>query len=606
MKNQKPFITVLLSIFIVVMLLMGCSKEALNTVETTMDTTEPVTLLSTEEQIPADNSLTALELVKLMGNGINLGNTMEAYGHDTLGTEAEITTYETLWGQPETTKAMIQGMKDAGFDTLRIPVAWTNAMDFESGDYTIGAAYLDRVEEIVNYALDAGLYVIVNDHWDGGWWGMYGSATETTRNSANNLYISMWTQIAKRFQDYSDKLIFESANEELGDRLNDVTVAEDSGTLSKDDCYQLTNQINQTFVDTIRSSEGHNSERFLLIAGYNTDITATSDERFKMPTDVIENKLLLSVHYYTPWQYCGTDSVTSWGTQNHYKEQNKLLKLMTKFTDMGYGIVIGEYAVLPTADGTIKDNTVDFYRNFLDNCDLYGYVPMLWDTNSFFKRDALRIVDTGIAELFKERSYETQASLTDEKVKANAQISMDQAVDFAAANNADIDKPTLNGDEGAVAWIMFNSNDGQVTYSVGDLYDPSLKTAGVDATDVEITGPGTYTIGLDFTGTSAGYANNSSFSAIGISNGELLYPGYIITITEITVSDMPYMLSGTPYTTTDDGKCTRLNLYNSWVGSIPTEARTATGDTSKVSATVMSGLGHAKNISITFEYGPAK
>ncbi|GFH96241.1 xyloglucan-specific endo-beta-1,4-glucanase BoGH5A [Lachnospiraceae bacterium] len=121
--------------------------------------------------------LTALEVVRLMGNGINLGNTMEAYGRAHLGTDARPTQYETFWGQPVTTREMLEGMKAAGFDTLRLPVAWTNMMDFESGDYTIDPAYLDRVEEIVGYARSAGMYVIINDHWDGGWWGMFGSAS---------------------------------------------------------------------------------------------------------------------------------------------------------------------------------------------------------------------------------------------------------------------------------------------------------------------------------------------------------------------------------------------------------------------------------------------
>ena len=121
--------------------------------------------------------LTALEVTELMGNGINLGNTMEAYGRKDLGTEAETARYETFWGQSVTTQEMLDGMKAAGFDTLRLPVAWTNMMAFESGDYTINSAYLDRVEEIAGYARNAGMYVIINDHWDGGWWGMFGSAS---------------------------------------------------------------------------------------------------------------------------------------------------------------------------------------------------------------------------------------------------------------------------------------------------------------------------------------------------------------------------------------------------------------------------------------------
>ena len=272
--------------------------------------------------------LTSLELVTLMGNGINLGNTMEAYGRAVYGTTASVSSYETYWGQPVTTQEMITAMKNAGFDSLRIPIAWTNAMNYESGDYTIREDYLNRVEEIINYALNEDMYVIINDHWDGSWWGMFGSASEETRRQAMELYISMWTQIAERYKEYSDYLIFESANEELGSRLNDVDVAADSGTLSEQECFELTNTINQTFVDTIRGTGGNNAQRFLLIAGYNTDIQKTCDSRFVMPTDTAENKLMISVHYYTPWGYCGNSSLSVWGTKRNYGEQNTLLEMM--------------------------------------------------------------------------------------------------------------------------------------------------------------------------------------------------------------------------------------------------------------------------------------
>ena len=263
----------------------------------------------------ADSDLTALELAERMGNGINLGNTMEAFGRSSYGTNAATSKYETFWGMPVTTQEMISGMKAAGFDSLRVPVAWTNAMNYESGDYTIGEDYLNRIDEIISYAINADMYVIVNDHWDGGWWGMFGSASAETRAAAMELYTSMWSQIAARYEKYSDKLIFESANEELGDRLNDTDVAKDSGTLSQTDCYRVANEINQAFVDTVRATGGNNANRFLLIAGYGTDITATCDSRFHMPTDTAKDKLRLSVHYYGPSRDFIFGSGPSWGAR---------------------------------------------------------------------------------------------------------------------------------------------------------------------------------------------------------------------------------------------------------------------------------------------------
>ncbi len=550
--------------------------------------------------------LTSLELVNLMGNGTNLGNTMEAYGHISLGTDAPVSSYETLWGQPVTTQEMITAMKAAGFDSLRVPVAWTNMMDYESKDYTINEAYLDRVEEIINYAINADMYVVINDHWDGSWWGMFGSATEETRDQAMEIYISMWTQIAERYKEYSDYLIFESANEELGNRLNDIDVAKDSGTLSEDECYELTNKINQTFVDTIRGTGGNNTQRFLLIAGYNTDIQKTCDDRFIMPTDTAKSKLIVSVHYYTPWGYCGTTSLGRWGTKRNYGEQNTMLEMMSKFTEAGYGVIIGEYAVLPKDDGSIKDNTCDYLNNFLDNCDLYGYCPMLWDCSSFFVRKDLGFFDKDIENLFLERSYTAQSSMTEEEIKTAAQTAIEAAEANAISKFEESAIDPADADT-AAAWIMFNSGDWSIMYSVGDDYDPDSKTDGVIATDVEVTGPGTYTVGLDFTGTDAGFANGTAFCSLAIGYGEILYPGYIITITDLQVNGESYPLTGTPYTTSDNEICTRTNILNDWVTAVPPEARTADGNISNVSATVVNNddLSHIETFFITFEYGPA-
>lgn len=549
--------------------------------------------------------LTSVEVVKLMGNGINLGNTMEAYGHLDLGTDADVSAYETYWGQPETTQEMITAMKEAGFDSLRIPVAWTNMMDYESGDYTIGEAYLDRVEEIINYALNEDMYVIINDHWDGSWWGKFGSETEATREEAMEQYVSMWTQIAERYKNYSDYLIFESANEELGSRLNDIDVCEDSGALSEDECYEMTNKINQTFVDTIRSTGGNNANRFLLIAGYNTDIEMTCDERFEMPEDTAKDKLLVSVHFYTPWGYCGTTSITSWGSKKNYEEQNSLMEELSKFTEEGYGVVIGEYAAMLNKDGTIKDNYCDFAGNLLYNCDLYGYCPMLWDCSNLFDRTEGKFLYDDVAELYQERSLAAQSDLTEEEIKENAQNALEEAY-AASVDKLEVD--TTVDDDSATAWIMYNSGDWGITYSVGDEYDPASKTDGVVATDAEITGAGTYTVSLDFTGTDGGYAVGTAFSALGIANGELLYPGYIITITDVEINGESYTLNGKPYTTSDDEKCTRVNLYNEWVKEIPEEARTADGSLMGASATLLNpdDLEKVETISVTFDYAPAE
>ena len=569
------------------------------------DTTETASSAQeseTTQDTDGSEDLTALELSRLMGNGINLGNTMEAYGRPELGINADTSKYETFWGQPVTTEEMIAGMKNSGFDSIRIPVAWTNMMDYENGDYTIADAYLDRVDELITYAINNGMYVIINDHWDGSWWGMFGSATEETRETAFTMYTSMWTQLAERYHDYDESLIFESGNEELGNRLNDTDICKDSGSLSEDECYEMTNRINQTFVDTVRATGGNNADRFLLIAGYNTNIAKTCDDRFKMPKDTIPDKLLVSVHYYDPWNYCGTDSGTQWGTHGEYETQNADLKKMTKFTEQGYGVIIGEYGVLAKDDGTLKDSITAYTENLLDNCDLYNFVPMLWDTSTFFVRSELTFSDDDLLALYTSRSYAAQEKTSEEELAAAATERMDTALANAPeVFDTSIDVSTLDG---SIAWIMFNSRDWSVAYSSGDTYKPDDKAAGLVATDAVIDGAGTYTISLDFTGTDAGFAEGTAFSAIGISNAEVLYPGYMIDIKEIEVNGTPYELTGTPYTTSDNGICTRLNLYNEWVTDIPDTARIMGGNAADAAATVVDNetLGQIKTLKITFDF----
>ncbi len=613
MKRQNKKIGACLMAILLAGGTMACGQQAVGVDSTVEDSiaqesvVEESNMQETETEELTDTQgatgLTAIEVAKLMGNGINLGNTMEAYGHLEPGVGQDPTVYETLWGQPVTTKEMIAGMKESGFDSIRIPVAWTNAMNYESGDYTIGDEYLTRVSDIVNYALDADMYVIINDHWDGSWWGMFGSETEETRTQAMELYTSMWTQLAEHFADYSDKLIFESGNEELGSRLNDVDVCKDSGSLSEDECYATTNLINQTFVDTIRQSGGNNASRFLLIAGYDTNIDKTCDERFKMPVDTVEDKLLVSVHYYDPWTFCGTDSVTMWGSEKEYKAQNEAFAKLTKFTEQGYGVVIGEYGVLALSDGTLKESTAVYTENLLNNCDLYGYCPMLWDTNAFYKRNSMKIENEEIAALYAERNVVSQSTFTDSEIQENARKAMEEALE-ASKSYDNSSEYVMTGEEEAVAWIMYQSADSQLAYSVGDVYDPTSKSNGIVVTDAKIEGEGTYTVGIDFTGTEQGYANSVMFSALGIYNGELLYPNYVVDITEFLVNGEPYDMDGIPYTSSDDKKCTRVNLYNGWVGSIPEDARAASGDVSEASATLLNQetLGNVESISITFTY----
>lgn len=585
-----------------VLAMTGCSGNNTSLTENSVQSdvsTPDASGSAPDSQTPAEaNSMTSLEVIRAMGNGINLGNTLEAYNHAGYLNGQNPTDAEICWGQPRTTQEMIQGMKAAGFDTIRIPIAWTNGMNYESGDYTIDSRLMDRVDEVVTWALDADMYVIINDHWDGSWWGMFGAAEQETRDKAMEMYKSMWTQIGEHFADRSYKMIFESANEELGDRLNDKDVTGSKGKLTENECYETTNLINSEFVKLIRSQGGMNADRFLLIAGYNTDIAKTCDERFKMPEDSADSKLLLSVHYYTPWDYCGTDGVNQWGSPSDYDEQNGLFEKLSKFSDQGYGVVIGEYAVM-MKNGGIKADTDRFYSNLMDNCDLYDLCPVLWDCSNFYKRITNTLSDEKLAELFSERAVANEAGKTTEEIKSEAKSRIEETRTNAESEAmADVELPP--SEDAAIAWIMFQSSDYTKAYSVGDTYDPTNKTKGIREKNALITGAGTYTVSLDFS--ECGAAKGVAFSALGISNGEDLFPGYTYTIDKILINNAPYDLDGREFTTSDDKHCTRVNLYNGWVSSLPKEARTTDGDLTDCSAQIMN-IGDKttiESISVTF------
>ena len=573
---------------------------------------------SAEEAEAVDNGvmregLTALEATRLMGNGINLGNTLEACDNNVgIKTNTPLS-YETHWGQPKTTQAMIDGMKAAGFDTIRIPVAWmTNATHLYEGDYTIDADYMDRVEEVVRYARKAGMYVIINDHWDGGWYGMFGSESAETRALAMEAYKGMWQQIAERFRDYSDYLIFESANEELGTRFdeNSALYCSDSVVtyLTDDERYALTNEINQKFVDVVRATGGNNATRFLLIAGYGTNIDQTCDDRFQMPKDTADSKLMVSVHYYDPWSYCGASSAasaTKWGKVSDYEYMDQQLAKMTKFTEAGYGVVIGEYGALPCSDG-LQDNTLAYHTAFLDTCTKYNLTNCLWDCSGLYKRVSQTFADDDILAMYQEKRQANEEGQDYADVQAAA--AAEAAAAAAEAPVTFLQDAVVVDDQTALAWIMWNDGSWALTHSVGDTYNADSISEGLVATNAIITGEGKYTVGLDFTGTAQGYSASVAFAAIGISNGEALYPNYLVNIKEVRINGEIYRLKGRAYTTSDDGVCTRVNLYNEWVTSVPKTARLPGGNLAGATPTPINRndavIAEIKTIEIDFEYVP--
>lgn len=353
-----------------------------------------------EAQSEDMRDLTTMELTKDMGLGINLGNTLESFGDwiDQWG-DGTVKSYETAWGSPVITKEMIEGYAKEGFKTLRVPVAWSNMM---GDNYTINQQYIDRVKEIIGWAMESDLYVIMNIHHDGNWFAGF----STDKDTCMKKYTRVWEQLSEAFKDYNDHLIFESLNEEgtWDDIWNKYGGSSDA---DKKKAFDLLNEINQKFVDIVRASGGNNAERHLLIAGYATDIKLTCDDYFKMPVDPV-NRCAVSVHYYTPSNFAiltedadWGKARSTWGTEEDFKELNDNMDLMKKtFIDNDIPVIIGEY-------GCPKENKeTDSVNLFLTSVCKSAYdrnmCPVLWDiTGLHYNRETCKLYDEDLKAGFQ-------------------------------------------------------------------------------------------------------------------------------------------------------------------------------------------------------------
>jgi endoglucanase len=353
----------------------------------------------------------ATQLVADMGAGWNLGNSLEASSNGIPS--------ETAWNNPTVTQALIDRVKAAGFKTIRIPVSYLGNIG-PAPSYTINASWLNRVQEVVNYAYNRGLYVLINMHGDGyksvtGSWLICDSSNQAM---IKDKYQKAWQQIATKFQAYDSHLIFEAMNEEFDGQYGAPTQP----------CYSNINAYDQIFVDVIRKTGGNNGSRWLLVAGWNTNIDSTVGGGFTLPTDqfrsssvpVNEQRIMVSVHYYDPWDFAGEESgnITQWGPnattlskkstwgQQDYMD-TQLKKVRDTFVARGYPVVIGEYGSVDktSADPTNNRYRADFARTLVATAKKYGEAPVYWDNGyngqyglGLFDRNSVTVTQQGIID----------------------------------------------------------------------------------------------------------------------------------------------------------------------------------------------------------------
>ena len=344
------------------------------------DIVESVTVNQAAGQVEANMDRTAKELAKAMYPGWNLGNTMEAGDMANNFTNAGGLGAETAWQSTQTTKALIDFVKAQGFKSVRIPTSWVMGHITDAENMTIDPAWLARVKEIVDYCISDGLYVFINDHWDGGWIEVEGfSKTSSSYEAVDETIIAdkvnklkkLWTNIATYFKDYNEYLMFAGLNEPFqeyslfGTRHSELT--------------PILERYNQAFVDAVRATGGNNAKRVLIVQGPSTNISSTVNY-FNMPTDTEKGKLMVEVHYYEPWDFCGSNATKDWNADASVKTSFESLK--TKFVDHNIPVVIGEYGANWQENTESHNDAIRrYFKSVVENAGNCGIVPFVWDIN---------------------------------------------------------------------------------------------------------------------------------------------------------------------------------------------------------------------------------
>lgn len=335
--------------------------------------------LSEPEQMDMNRS--ALAYVSALHIGWNLGNSLDAYTNGVAS--------ETAWGNPRSTPQLFKGVAQAGFDVVRIPVTWLGHIGTASSGYKLDEAWLRRVAEVVGYARDAGLKVIINIHHDGAdsqhWLSIReASASETKRTLITRQLVSVWTQIASYFKNHGDYLLFETMNE-----IHDGGWGWGDNRKDNGKQYAILNEWNQVVVEAIRSTGGNNRYRYIVIPGYvtNPDLTV---EHLRLPRDPTPGKLIVTVHFYDPADFAifatvsqwgaGARSLgnTSWAQEAHVR--STFAKLKATFIDTGVPVYLGEY-------GAVRQKGTEAFRSYyMEYVTLaartYGILPIYWDNGA--------------------------------------------------------------------------------------------------------------------------------------------------------------------------------------------------------------------------------
>ncbi len=453
---MKRFLAGLLSILMLMTVLSACADSSETAVTEEASPTDTVSetdvIDNVVQELPADGVLsyrvlTGEEITKEMGAGWNLGNTFD--GH------TGFTPNETLWQNDRTTKELIKAVHDLGFNTIRIPITWGTMID-DDNNYAIDEAWISRIQDVVDYAVEQDMYVIINIHHDGaeqmGWLRI---ATDD-KDALREKFAGVWNNIATYFKDYDEHLIFEAMNEVKG---NNMTVPEENAVIM---------ELNQIFVDTVRTSGGNNSQRWLVVCGKYNYIDSLVNEKngFELPVDSVENRIMLSVHCYTTWNFCGAESTdTSTYTLEQLQNNNEReLSALEQFTSQGIPVIVGEY-------GCINKNNSEERAFFLEGMNeifkRYNLIGIYWDQGWY---DRTQSPDYSFTVIDRKTGEPIEKNVTDAMIRG-----------FFAQDSAELEDLVHNT---AVTEITEITADETLELTVGDICNMSVSYAPAESNDV--------------------------------------------------------------------------------------------------------------------------
>ena len=289
----------------------------------------------------------AKELAALMYAGINIGNTMECPGN------------EGAWSGSKVNEEYIKGLKAAGFNAVRIPCAWDSYIT-DKTSFEIDAKWLDRVARVVSWCIQNDMYVVLNSHWDNGW--LEDNIFDASKKDAINAeQKAIWTQIANKFKDYDEHLLFAACNEP---GMNETSSKGKKWTDAE--AVARVVEYEQTMIDAVRATGGNNAKRTLIVQGLGTSIAETNDYMTALPTDAVEDRLMVEVHFYEPYQ------------------------MYDKYVSKGIPCIIGEYSAMfrnLSENQDIHDKSVAYYGEYVTKvAKNNGCVPFYWETGTVINR----------------------------------------------------------------------------------------------------------------------------------------------------------------------------------------------------------------------------